>query len=135
MEDVLLVADAGPVVSPFDLVEGGVGPFLLVAGVDDAVGAGDDQVGELDGHLVGVVVEELVDEGLVDGQGVDAFADGDVVVWLGGKDVADELDPTRHLSLSDMIFQLLLLFLVLQHKTDDRWRVHLLDLPLDQRED
>ena len=37
MEDVLLVADAGPVVSPFDLVEGGVGPFLLVAGVDDTV--------------------------------------------------------------------------------------------------
>lgn len=68
MQNILLVAYTRPVVSPFYLVEGGVGPILLVAGVDDAVGAGDDEVGVLDGHLVGVVMEELVDKGLVYGQ-------------------------------------------------------------------
>lgn len=42
MQDVLLVAYARPIVPSFYLVEGSIGPILLVAGVDDAVRACDD---------------------------------------------------------------------------------------------
>lgn len=42
MQDVLLVAYARPIVPSFYLVEGSIGPILLIAGVDDAVGASDD---------------------------------------------------------------------------------------------
>lgn len=42
VQNVLLVADAWSIVPSFDFIEGGVGPILLVAGVDDSVGAGDD---------------------------------------------------------------------------------------------
>ena len=81
--------------------------------VDDAVGAGDDEMCVLDGHLVGVVMEEFVDVWLVEGEGVDSLADGDVVACLWGEDVADELDPATHLSLSNVISQALELLLVL----------------------
>jgi hypothetical protein len=41
VQDVLVVADAGPIVLPLDFVEGGVAPFTLAAGVDFSVAAGD----------------------------------------------------------------------------------------------
>jgi hypothetical protein len=86
------IADARPVVGPLDFVETAISPVLLLARADLPVAAGDGQVGRLDGHLVEIMLIELIDEGLFEAQQVDALPYGHVVFIVGREDSAHKVD-------------------------------------------
>lgn len=60
MQHVLNIPHTRPIISPFYLIKSRIPPLLLVARTDLAVAAGDDHVRPLNGHLIDVLMIELI---------------------------------------------------------------------------
>jgi hypothetical protein len=62
VEHIFLIANAGTIITPLDLIEGGVLPIGLGTGTDLSVAAGDNKMCKFDGHLIDIVMIELIDK-------------------------------------------------------------------------